>query len=218
VSDARIRVLVADDHAVVREGIRTLLESTPGFEVVGEAGSGDEALAIIGRMDPDVAILDITMPGLSGIDVITRLRATGARTGVLILSMHDHPEYVLGAVRAGADGYLLKSAGPAEIRDAVRAVAAGHEAFGPRITQLLGSALRDEAARSASRGRLDLLTPRELEVLSRVAAGRTSREIGEDLGISHRTVETHRESIMKKLGIRTVAGLTRFALEAGLSR
>jgi len=218
VSDARIRVLVADDHAVVREGIRTLLESTPGFEVVGEAGSGDEALAIIGRMDPDVAILDITMPGLSGIDVITRLRATGARTGVLILSMHDHPEYVLGAVRAGADGYLLKSAGPAEIRDAVRAVAAGHEAFGPRITQLLGSALRDEAARSASRGRLDLLTPRELEVLSRVAAGRTSREIGEDLGISHRTVETHRESLMKKLGIRTVAGLTRFALEAGLSR
>ena len=217
-SDARIRVLVADDHAVVREGIRTLLESTPGFEVVGEAGSGDEALAIIGRMDPDVAILDITMPGLSGIDVITRLRATGARTGVLILSMHDHPEYVLGAVRAGADGYLLKSAGPAEIRDAVRAVAAGHEAFGPRITQLLGSALRDEAARSASRGRLDLLTPRELEVLSRVAAGRTSREIGEDLGISHRTVETHRESLMKKLGIRTVAGLTRFALEAGLSR
>jgi DNA-binding NarL/FixJ family response regulator len=218
VSDARIRVLVADDHAVVREGIRTLLESTPGFEVVGEAGSGDEALAIIGRTDPDVAILDITMPGLSGIDVIARLRATGARTGVLILSMHDHPEYVLGAVRAGADGYLLKSAGPAEIRDAVRAVAAGHEAFGPRITQLLGSALRDEAARSASRGRLDLLTPRELEVLSRVAAGRTSREIGEDLGISHRTVETHRESLMKKLGIRTVAGLTRFALEAGLSR
>lgn len=217
-SDARIRVLVADDHAVVREGIRTLLESTPGFEVVGEAGSGDEALAIIGRTDPDVAILDITMPGLSGIDVIARLRATGARTGVLILSMHDHPEYVLGAVRAGADGYLLKSAGPAEIRDAVRAVAAGHEAFGPRITQLLGSALRDEAARSASRGRLDLLTPRELEVLSRVAAGRTSREIGEDLGISHRTVETHRESLMKKLGIRTVAGLTRFALEAGLSR
>ena len=217
-SDARIRVLVADDHAVVREGIRTLLESTPDFEVVGEAGSGDEALAIIALMDPDVAILDITMPGLSGIDVIARLRQTGARTGVLILSMHDHPEYVLGAVRAGADGYLLKSAGPAEIRDAVREVAAGREAFGPRITQLLGSALRDEAARSASRGRLDLLTPRELEVLARVVAGRTSREIGEDLGISHRTVETHRESIMKKLGIRTVAGLTRFALEAGLSR
>jgi DNA-binding NarL/FixJ family response regulator len=218
VSEGRIRVLVADDHAVVREGIRTLLEATPDFEVVGEASSGEEALALIAESDPDVAVLDITMPGISGIDVIGRLRATGARAGVLVLSMHDHPEYVLGAVRAGADGYLLKSAGPAEIREAVRAVAAGHEAFGARVMQQLGSALRDEALRSASRSRLDLLTQRELEVLTHVAAGRTSREIGEDLGISHRTVETHRESIMKKLGIRTVAGLTRFALEAGIHR
>jgi DNA-binding NarL/FixJ family response regulator len=216
-SESRIRVLVADDHAVVREGIRTLLEATPDFELVGEASSGDEALERIQSLDPDVAILDITMPGLSGIEVISRVRGSGARTALLILSMHDHPEYVLGAVRAGADGYLLKSAGPAEIRDALRAVARGEEAFGTHVTQQLGAAIRDEAAHSASRGRLDQLTPRELEVLSRVAAGRTSREIGEDLGISHRTVETHRESIMKKLDIRTVAGLTRFALEAGLN-
>jgi DNA-binding NarL/FixJ family response regulator len=218
VSKNRIRVLVADDHAVVREGIRTLLEASPDFELVGEASSGDEALVRIRSLDPDVAILDITMPGLSGIEVISRIREGGSRTALLILSMHDHPEYVLGAVRAGADGYLLKSAGPAEIRDALRAVARGEEAFGTHVTQQLGSALRDEAARTASRGRLEQLSPRELEVLSRVAAGRTSREIGEDLGISHRTVETHRESIMKKLGIRTVAGLTRFALEAGLQR
>jgi DNA-binding NarL/FixJ family response regulator len=216
VSESPIRVLVADDHAVVREGIRTLLEASPDFELVGEAASGDEALDKIRSLDPDVAILDITMPGLSGIDVISRVRKSGSRTALLILSMHDHPEYVLGAVRAGADGYLLKSAGPAEIREALRAVAQGHEAFGTHVTQQLGSALRDEAARTSSRTRLDQLTPRELEVLGRVAAGRTSREIGEDLGISHRTVETHRESIMKKLGIRTVAGLTRFALEAGL--
>ncbi len=215
-SESPIRVLVADDHAVVREGIRTLLEASPDFELVGEAASGDEALDKIRSLDPDVAILDITMPGLSGIDVISRVRKSGSRTALLILSMHDHPEYVLGAVRAGADGYLLKSAGPAEIREALRAVAKGHEAFGTHVTQQLGSALRDEAARTSSRTLLDQLTPRELEVLSRVAVGRTSREIGEDLGISHRTVETHRESIMKKLGIRTVAGLTRFALEAGL--
>lgn len=211
-----IRVLVADDHSVVREGIRTLLEAVPGFHVVGEAGSGDEALTLIRELQPDVAVLDVTMPGTSGIDVIGRLREEGARTGILVLSMHDHPEYVLGAVRAGADGYMLKSAGPAEIRDAVRAVAEGREAFGPRVTQQLGAALRDEAARTSSRGRLDLLTPRERQVLTGVVAGRTSREIGEELGISHRTVETHRESIMKKLHIRTVAGLTRFALEAGL--
>lgn len=215
-SESPIRVLVADDHAVVREGIRTLLEASPDFELVGEAASGDEALDKIRSLDPDVAILDITMPGLSGIDVISRVRKSGSRTALLILSMHDHPEYVLGAVRAGADGYLLKSAGPAEIREALRAVAKGHEAFGTHVTQQLGSALRDEAARTSSRTLLDQLTPRELEVLSRVAVGRTSREIGEDLGISHCTVETHRESIMKKLGIRTVAGLTRFALEAGL--
>lgn len=212
-----IRVIVADDHAVVREGIRTVLEAVAGFDVVAEATDGEQALALIAEHDPDVAILDITMPKLSGIDVITRLREQPTRTSVLILSMHDHPEYVLGAVRAGADGYLLKSAGPAEVRDAVRAVAAGREAFSARVTQQLSSALRDEAARETSRDRIRQLTPREKEVLARVAAGRTSREIADEFGISHRTVETHRESIMRKLHIRTVAGLTRFALEAGLT-
>lgn len=216
-TDKPIRVLVADDHSVVREGIRTVLEAVQGFDVVAEATNGSQALELIEEYDPDVAIIDLTMPGLSGIDVIARLRERGARTSVLILSMHDHPEYVLGAVRAGADGYLLKSAGPADVREAVRAVAEGREAFSGRVTQQLSSALRDEAARETSRDRLEQLTPREKEVLARVAAGRTSREIAEEFGISHRTVETHRESIMRKLRIRTVAGLTRFALEAGLT-
>jgi RNA polymerase sigma factor (sigma-70 family) len=215
-NEPRIRVLVADDHAVVREGIRTVLEAAAEFEVVAEAANGQEALDLIERHDPDVAILDITMPDVSGIDVVKKLREKPARTGVLILSMHDHAEYVLNAVRAGADGYLLKNAGPAEVRDAVRAVAEGREAFSPRITQQLSSALRDEAARSSGRDRLQQLTPREREVLARVAAGKTSREIAEEFGISHRTVETHRESIMRKLQIRTVAGLTRFAMEAGI--
>jgi len=216
VNEPAIRVLVADDHAVVREGIRTVLESG-NFSVVAEARDGEEALELIAEHDPDVAILDITMPKLSGIDVLERLRERPSRTNVLILSMHDHPEYVLGAVRAGADGYLLKSAGPSEVREAVRSVAQGKEAFSARVTQQLSSALRDEAAREASRGRLEQLTPREREVLVRVTAGRTSREIADEFGISHRTVETHRESIMRKLQIRTVAGLTRFALEAGLT-
>ncbi|HUF67681.1 MAG TPA: response regulator transcription factor [Longimicrobiales bacterium] len=212
-----IRVIVADDHGVVREGIRTVLEASDDFDVIAEAATGEEALRLIAEHDPDVAILDITMPELSGIEVITRLRERAARTSVLILSMHDHPEYVLGAVRAGADGYLMKSAGPAEVRDAVRAVADGRESFSSRVTQQLSSALRDEAARETSRDRLEQLTPREKEVLVRVAEGRTSREIAEEFGISPRTVETHRESIMRKLGIRTVAGLTRFALEAGIT-
>jgi RNA polymerase sigma factor (sigma-70 family) len=217
VNDKPIRVIVADDHSVVREGIRTVLEASDDFDIIAEAATGEEALRLIAEHDPDVAILDITMPELSGIEVITRLRERAARTSVLILSMHDHPEYVLGAVRAGADGYLLKSAGPAEVRDAVRAVAEGRESFSSRVTQQLSSALRDEAARETSRDRLEQLTPREKEVLVRVAEGRTSREIAEEFGISHRTVETHRESIMRKLGIRTVAGLTRFALEAGIT-
>jgi RNA polymerase sigma factor (sigma-70 family) len=217
VSTQPIRVIVADDHSVVREGIRTVLEAADDFDVVAEAATGAQALALIDEHDPDVAILDLTMPEMSGIDVITRLRERSARTSVLILSMHDHPEYVLGAVRAGADGYLLKSAGPGEVRDAVRAVAEGRESFSSRVTQQLSSALRDEAARETSRDRLEQLTPREKEVLIRVTAGRTSREIAEEFGISHRTVETHRESIMRKLRIRTVAGLTRFALEAGMT-
>lgn len=216
-SNRTITVIVADDHSVVREGIRTVLEAADDFDVIGEAATGAQALQMIEEHDPDVAILDLTMPELSGIDVITRLRERSARTSVLILSMHDHPEYVLGAVRAGADGYLLKSAGPGDVREAVRAVAEGRESFSARVTQQLSSALRDEAARETSRDRLEQLTPREKEVLVRVAEGRTSREIAEEFGISHRTVETHREAIMRKLQIRTVAGLTRFALEAGIT-
>jgi RNA polymerase sigma factor (sigma-70 family) len=213
---ARIRVLVADDHIVVREGIRTVLEGAPGFEVIAEVGTGREAMERMDADPPDVAVLDISMPDMSGLDVVRESRARGSRIRLLILSMHDHPEYVLSAVRAGADGYILKSAGPAELREAVHAVATGREYFGHGVTHKLGAALRDETARQASRNRLEELTPREREVLALVAEGRTSREIADDFGISPRTVETHRESLMKKLGIGTIAGLTRFALEAGV--
>lgn len=213
---ARIRVLVADDHIVVREGIRTVLEGAPGFEVIAEVGTGREAMERMDADPPDVAVLDISMPDMSGLDVVRESRARGSRIRLLILSMHDHPEYVLSAVRAGADGYILKSAGPAELREAVQAVATGREYFGHDVTHKLGAALRDETARQASRNRLEELTPREREVLALVAEGRTSREIADDFGISPRTVETHRESLMKKLGIGTIAGLTRFALEAGI--
>lgn len=212
----RIRILVADDHVVVREGIRSMLEHAPDLHVVAEASDGTEALALIEQQEFDVVVLDITMPGMTGLEVVAAMRARDRRPGVLILSMHDHPEYVLEAMRAGADGYLLKSAGPAEVRRAVQAIARGEQVFGIEITRQLGAALRDEGARDRSRARVDELTPREREVLARVAAGRTSREIAEEFGISPRTVETHRESLMRKLDIRSVAGLTRFALEAGL--
>ncbi len=213
---AQVRIVVADDHAVVREGIRSMLESSAELTIVGEAANGAEALALVEAHEPDVVVLDISMPGMSGLEVVAALRERGARPGVLILSMYDHAEYVLEAVRSGADGYLLKSAGPAEVRRAVRAIARGERVFGPDVARVLGAAVRTEAIREGGRARLEDLTPREREVLTLVAAGRTSREIGDTLGISHRTVETHRESLMRKLDIHTVAGLTRFAIDAGV--
>ena len=211
-----IRVIVVDDHAVVREGIRTVLEQAEGVTVVGEAATGEEALEAVSALRPDVVVLDITMPGLSGLEVAERVRDREPATRVLILSMHDHPEYVLGALRAGAAGYLLKNAGPAEVRQAVRAVAEGRQHLPASVASRLGVALRQEAERERNRARSAELTPREREILVRVASGATSRVIADELGISHRTVETHRDSIMRKLDIRSVAGLTRFALESGL--
>ncbi|HET7600078.1 MAG TPA: response regulator transcription factor [Gemmatimonadales bacterium] len=211
-----IRVLVADDHAVVREGIRHVLERETGFDVVAEAASGTEALALAEQHRPDVAVLDISMPGLTGLELATRLRQTLPETRVLILSMHDNTEYVLEAVRAGAHGYLLKDTAATELRRALRAVRGGEAFFSPPVARRLTEAIRGELDRAKRTGDLGALTGREREVLRGIAQGRTNKEIAAELGISHRTVETHRESLMRKLGIRTVAGLTKFALEAGV--
>lgn len=213
---AAVRIVVADDHAVVREGIRQVLERADGLRVVAEAADGVEALAAVEAHAPDVVVLDISMPGLTGLEVTQRLRAEGCPVGIVILSMFDDPEYVLQAVRSGADGYLLKDGGPAELRDAVLAVHEGREHLSERVTHQLSVALRNELAQEQRRSRREELTPREREVLLRVARGRTAREIAEEFGISHRTVETHRERVMAKLGIHTIAGLTRYVVEAGI--
>ena len=212
----RIRVLVADDHAVVREGIRAVLASTPDFEVVGEAGDGAEALDLAASLEPDVLVLDLTMPKLSGLTVAERLRSARSPTRVLILSMHDHPEYVLQAVRAGASGYVLKDAQPDELRAAVRAVRGGREYFHPAAAQQLSAALREESERADRSSALEQLTRRERDVLIRIARGRTNKEIAAELGISPRTVETHRDGIARKLKMRSVADLTRLVVETGL--
>lgn len=216
-NEASIRVVVADDHAIVREGIRHVLERVPGLSVVAEASDGKEALAAVEEHAPDLLVLDISMPEMTGLEVARLLREQEQDLGILILSMHDNPEYVLEAVRAGADGYVLKDAGPGEIRGAVQAIQEGREYLSERVTLQLSRALRSELEREQRKSRSDLLTPREKQVLLEVAAGRTSREIGERLGISPRTVETHRERVMTKLRVRTIAGLTRFVLEAGLA-
>lgn len=211
---APIRVLVADDHMIVRTGIRHVLESDSGFEVVGEAANGAETLSLAAQLDPDVVVLDISMPGESGLKLAAQLRAGTPERRVLILSMHDNAEYVLESVRAGANGYLLKDTAATELRSAIRAVCRGESYFSPPIAGRLRDALRGEHPTPAAS--LDHLTGREREVLLGVARGKTNKEIATDLGISHRTVETHRESLMKKLQIRTVAELTRFALAAGI--
>ena len=211
-----IRVLVADDHGVVREGIRHVLQGEPGFEVVAEAGNSADALALAESLRPDVVVLDISMPGVSGLKLAARIREALPEIRVLMLSMHDHPEYVLESVRAGAHGYLLKETAAAELGRAIRAVDGGEAFYSPPVARRLSDAMRGELVRERRTSELGTLTHREREVLQGIARGRTNKEIATALGISHRTVETHRESLMRKLRIRNVAGLTRFALELGL--
>jgi DNA-binding NarL/FixJ family response regulator len=213
-SDEGIRILLADDHALVREGIRRVLEEEADLHVVAEASDGEEAMGLAREHHPDVAVLDITMPGASGFEITLRLKAELPSVRVLILSMHDDAEYVMRAVRAGAHGYLLKDeAGPAQLREAVRTVHSGNSYFTSAVAARLAAGLRGDEPQAPG---LDALTARELDVLKGIASGRSNKQIGADLGISRRTVESHRESLMRKLDIRTVAGLTRFALDAGL--
>ncbi|MEO5826147.1 MAG: response regulator transcription factor [Gemmatimonadales bacterium] len=208
-----IRVVVIDDHAVVREGIRRVLEGETGVQVVAEGKNGDEAIEAVERDRPDVLVLDVAMPGRSWLDVIREVHRQARRTRVLVLSMYDDPEYVVESVRAGARGYLLKDSAPAELRRAVRAVHRGESYFPAAVTARLAEAREaPEPAQPATA----VLSPREREVLTGIAQGLTNKQIAAGLGISHRTVETHRESLMEKLDVRTVAGLTRLALEEGL--
>jgi DNA-binding NarL/FixJ family response regulator len=213
-----IRVVVADDHAVVREGIRRVLDDDPDFIVVGEASTGAEALEIVDQSRPDVVLLDLGMPDIAGLELARRLRESGSsRPRILVLSMHDDSEYVLRAVRAGVDGYLLKDeAEPIMLRTAVRAVHGGDSYFSATAAAVVAGALRLPSGAETQSAPLVSLTDRELDVLRLVASGRSNKEIASELGISRRTVETHRENLMRKLGIRSIAGLTRLALEEGL--
>ncbi len=208
------RVVIADDHHLVREGIRQVLMAGDEFDVVGEAGNGAEALRLAESLTPDVLVLDVSMPGQSGIEVTSALRDRASPVRVLVLSVHDHPQYVLAAVRAGARGYLRKDTEPAELRRAIRSVARGEAFFSPSIAHHLSAAIQGGDEQETAARRLAALTPREREVLQGIAEGRTNKGIAQALGLSSRTVESYRESLMRKLGIYTVAELTRLALEA----
>jgi len=206
-----VRVLIADDHALVRAGVRGLLAGAPEVEVVGEASDGPEALRLARELQPHVLVLDLNMPGLDGFEVLRRVRADVAGVRVLVLTLDDDPRSVQRAVRDGADGYVLKDAIAHDLISAVRRVAIGGGAFDGGAQ----AALRD-AARGEHDDPLARLTAREREVLRRIAEGLANKEIAAALHIGVRTVETHRAHLLRKLAMRSTAELTRFAIEQGL--
>lgn len=210
----RIRVLVADDHALVREGIRHVLDEDPLIDVVAEAPNGRIAVELALQHVPDVVVLDITMPEETGLKAAARILEALPGVRVLLLSMHDQSEYVREGMRIGTHGYLLKDSAGEELRAAIRAVYAGGTFFSPTVVRRLTQA--EPVPPSLPVAQLEQLTPRERDVLAGVARGLTNKAIAAELGISRRTVEAHRESLMRKLQIHSVAGLTRFALETGI--
>jgi DNA-binding NarL/FixJ family response regulator len=208
-----IRVLLADDHVVVRAGVRALLERMEGIEVVAEADDGAEALTLIARHRPQVVLMDISMPGLNGFEATARITKEFPRSRVIVFSMHTTRQHVVQALRAGAAGYLVKEARPDEFESAVRVVARGGTYLGPHIAGHVVDDLRD---RGGEPDALERLTPRHREVLQLIAEGRTTKEIAQRLGIGVRTVETHRSELMERLDIHDVAGLVRLAVATGL--
>lgn len=209
-----ITVLLADDHSLVRAGIRNLLESIPGVEVVAEAGDGRSLLKLVKEHKPRMVLLDIAMPGLNGLEVAARLSKDYPGTSVIMLSMHSNEEYVLQALRAGASGYMLKDAATAELDIAIRSVLHGKTYLSPSISKTVIDEYLDKT--TSARSPLERLTPRQREILQLVAEGFTTRQIAETLSVSVKTVETHRAQLMDRLGIRDVAGLVRYAIRTGL--
>jgi DNA-binding NarL/FixJ family response regulator len=209
-----IRVLLADDHTLVRAGIRGLLANLAGVEVVGEAEDGYEAVRLAELLKPDVVLLDVGMPALNGLEAAARIVKFDATIRVVILSMHMSEEYVLQALRAGAAGYLLKGSAVAELEVAVRAVARGETYLSPAVSKRV---VDDYVSRTGgATDPLAALTPRQREILQLVAEGHTNKEIGQRLGLSYRTVETHRNQLMKRLDVHDLPGLVRFAVRVGL--
>ena len=209
-----ISVLVADDHGIVREGLRRLLDSESDLDVAAEAADGRQVLEEVERHRPDVVVLDITMPRLGGLETLERLRSKQPEVKVILLSVHSDPAFIQSAISLGADGYVLKNGRAAEIVTAIRAVVKGGSYFSPLVAREIVEQLR--SPRSAGNEPFSILSARELEVLHLIAEGLSAKEIAADLKISSKTVEAHRTSLMRKVGVRKATELVRYAVRHGL--
>ncbi|MGH9161321.1 MAG: response regulator [Vicinamibacteraceae bacterium] len=213
---SRIRVLVADDHTIVRQGLVSLLQAEQEIEVIGQAADGLEAVSQVVALRPDIVVLDITMPRLSGLDAARRIREVQPQCRILVLTMHDDEEYVLKMSRVGASGYIVKDGAAAELIEAIRSLAAGRTYFAGKVPYLPGAVGRDNAHATNNVHPLASLTNREREVFRLVAEAKTNPQIAKLLGLSPKTVDNHRTRLMEKLGIHSTAELVRFAARHGL--
>jgi DNA-binding NarL/FixJ family response regulator len=208
-----IRLVIADDHTLVRAGLRALLQNVSNVQVVAEASNGREALRLVEELHPDVVLMDIGMTELNGLQAAERIAREQPRTRVIMVSMHATEEYIVQALRAGASGYLLKNAGAAELEKAIKHVAQGETFLSPAVSRQVSDYIRRVGQEPRS---LDRLTPRQREILQLIAEGNTTKRIAQVLNISAKTVETHRSQLMEQLDIHDVAGLVRYAIRMGL--
>lgn len=213
-----IRVLIADDHAVVRAGLRTLIGAEPGMDLVGEATGGEEVLALAGALRPDVAVLDLSMPGLDGLEATRRIKHEHPNVRILILTVHEDEALLREAIRAGASGYIIKHAAEAELIAAIHTVEIGEIYVHPKMLRaLLAEPEPAQPAAPTGQSPRDVLTPREMDILRFIVQGYTNRQIAEELSLSVRTVEGHRGNLTEKLGLHSRVELVRYAREHGLS-
>lgn len=205
---ATIHVILADDHPLVRTGIRSILNTLPEVNVVAEAGSGNELLELLTSVRPDMVITDISMPGMDGLEALREIRLRHPEVRVIVLSMHDEPDVVRQAVAAGAAAYLRKDAGEFELASAIHSVMENGSYISAGVARLLLSSGQPQVH--------EILTPRQIQILKMLTQGQTSKEIGFELGLSSKTVDVHRARIMERLGVRDVASLTMYAVRTGL--
>lgn len=212
----RVQILLADDHTVMRSGLKLLLEREPGFSVVAEAGDGRSAIEMVEKLAPDVVVMDIAMPNLNGIEAAARITDAHPKISVVMLSMHSDEAYVLRALKAGARGYLLKDSAESDLIHAVRNVSQGKTFFSPAISNLLVEDYIRELRERRVEDSYELLTPRERELVQLLAEGKTTKEIAAGLNLSPYTVDTHRSNLMRKLNLNSLAELILYAVRKGV--